>query len=1484
MPQINRVRVNNVKYNFGTQFYDDFMMRFSCKNTMYDLANGGGKSVLMLLLLQTIIPNCTLDDKQPVEKLFRTNSGSTTIHSLVEWKLDSCDVKNGYKYMTCGFCARKGREHSEDETEGSEGTKDTKSNESASIDYFNYCIFYREFGDNDIKNLPLTTGNERITYNGLKNYLKELEKRDFGVQVKVFERKGDYQSFINDYGIFESHWEIIRGINKTEGHVRTYFENTYKTTRKVVEDLLIEEIIEKSYNNRIRGGNNDDEMAKTLLDIKDKLMELAKRREDIEKYDRQIEFIKSFADKMVNFKKIYERKEAAKNMLIYFLSKAKAQVAMQDALMKEISELNETLREKLLLEEKCIDVSSIAIEQIELRNIRTIVDELNRKLSMLSKEYEEKKKEITLAQTAIDYKEYLEHERTLNTLTEYMENCHKNREDITSEAAELASAKYSFFTINKENIGCKLEEARASFAKASQDYEEYLNKNDATKAKIDSSNGILSEVERQINELESDVSKAMKGASILVSENASQELIQLEKVKNELEEKKKSFLIEQDEISHKKEYCINNIALNDADIKCLQKDIENIKNEVSKKRKTEEQIKALKSVYGENDKNKLICVVEKVYDEILRKKTELTGLIRQNNEFVDMIASGTIVCADNISKLLEYLESRYENQVVSGADFLMNQSKAARTKLLNKYPFLAYSVIAKENYEYIIKDKNISNFDNKGIAFIIDAKSLCEEDNQSSDCFVTDGIFAACRNLSFIYDEAGKQAKLKSVAEENDRLKAELAKFDDRMLVVREDYQKIKEYVDLGEMALEHNEEELKRMQDEVDKLTQKKDNMTRLIENFKAREDDILALKASIKDKSDELFEQMNNLKLIVNLNQKLDEAVYKKNELIKQIEALAKEKKRDEEILFTKEGQKNELRAQTAAFEDELEGIKKEWEMEYETFYIPKTIVSDLNLKLSEADVDAKFGALKRLIMEEMGDLSDKERLMENCRANMKRIEHNMEYRLVTLEMAQKLHSSGELISKKHGEIIELMKEQDEINSKIKQLEAELSGASTQLNRLEGSISHAENNIIEKYGSYERMEIPNPVAYKKQHMAQVDEINAQLSESLKREKECMKLSTSCLLMEKDLEKIVKSMGMDPEMVAAGIECEEKIDAMEYEKLSKKLEELLKEEAKQRDSFIKDKENLCDKLNACEGYEISMELKRSIEIPGNKEGVDTLVDGLLQTCECIALEKERISRGIEDMELIKDNFENRCVQICTNIRAELDRLPKLSKITLDDEIIPIVSLSIPYVKEEIYKDRMNRYINAIVSAAENFKTTEEKLKYIKSRLTWKRLFSVIVTDMDSIKLNLYKRERIKEQSRYLRYEEAVGSTGQSQGIYIQFLVSIINYIASINAGGKETAVIGKTIFIDNPFGAAKDVYIWEPIFKMLKTNHVQLIVPARGATPAITGRFDVNYILGQKLVNGKQQTVVVDYTSQVTESELEYERLSFSQESFDFV
>ena len=57
-------------------------------------------------------------------------------------------------------------------------------------------------------------------------------------------------------------------------------------------------------------------MAKTLLDIKDKLIELAKRREDINVYDEQIALLNDFADRLESFKNIFSDKHATEEKLI----------------------------------------------------------------------------------------------------------------------------------------------------------------------------------------------------------------------------------------------------------------------------------------------------------------------------------------------------------------------------------------------------------------------------------------------------------------------------------------------------------------------------------------------------------------------------------------------------------------------------------------------------------------------------------------------------------------------------------------------------------------------------------------------------------------------------------------------------------------------------------------------------------------------------------------------------------------------------------------------------------------------------------------------------------------------------------------------------------------------------------------------------------------------------------------------------------------
>ena len=313
-------------------------------------------------------------------------------------------------------------------------------------------------------------------------------------------------------------------------------------------------------------------------------------------------------------------------------------------------------------------------------------------------------------------------------------------------------------------------------------------------------------------------------------------------------------------------------------------------------------------------------------------------------------------------------------------------------------------------------------------------------------------------------------------------------------------------------------------------------------------------------------------------------------------------------------------------------------------------------------------------------------------------------------------------------------------------------------------------------------------------------------------------------------------------------------------------------------------KQQTANSLMELKAFELAEVIQKDVTLPKNLGEMAELSDSLKDMVGFIELEQERVEQGMKDMELIKSSFENQCIRRCQDVRTELERLPKLSGITLDGENIQMISLSVPYVPDEQVPAKMAEYIDNIVKNADKYDTFTDRMKYIRNQLSLKRLFSVIVKDMNAIRLNLYKRERITDQSRYLRYEEAVGSTGQSQGIYIQFLIAIINYIANIHSVNSDNTELGKVIFIDNPFGAAKDIYIWEPIFEMLKTNNVQLIVPARGVTPAINGRFDVNYILGQKMVDGKQQTVVIDYRSQVEKTEVEYKKVEFTQNSFDFI
>lgn len=1506
MPQINRIRVNNVKYNFGTQFYDDFMMNFNCKNTIYDLANGGGKSLLMLLLLQNVIPNCTLDEKQPVEKLFRSDSGNTVIHSLVEWKLDNCYRENGYKYMTTGFCARKGHNGSDNGADSeSKPVKDVKNNideqavsdetkiSSANIEYFNYCIFYREFGDNDIKNLPLVSNNERITYNGLKAYLRDLEKKDFNVSVRIFDRKGEYQSFISRYGLYESEWEIIRGINKTEGHVRTYFESNYRTSRKVVEDLFIEEIIQKSFNNKLTIENDEGKMAKTLFDIKDKLMELSKKHSRLDNYDKQQIAIDEFAEYVASYNDMFEKKNELKKTLLGMFGSCSVQLSLKKQEQEKIKSQIEKIGQNIIQEQKNILTAEVMCEQKEADELKNTLQVKEREKSQCMSEFDSLRKKLILMESANDYRDYKKYSAEADVVTQTINNVMADQQDVVNKLKEIASLYRPLYEKELEELKKKYSD---SLRKSYDIKEEYTTKENMFSSlkeeEIRTESRILFTGE-DIKEAEKRLAGVMPKTGILVAENTPEELIRIKALLEDKSLELSRAVDKKIEIICGIEECNMNMAGIEAADEMLEQQRLDCREKLKEIQEDKNKSEELKKIYKKSDINELANVILDTFKSMDNDRNNVQNKIKQLEKFSKDARQRLYVCDDPLrNKLKKYLENQYGNDVIEGHLWFEELSPAQKRDVYKRAPFVEYSFIIREDFERVRNDKVLENFERGAYAVPIMSEQILMDTRAEVN---KEHVIFAMKNMDFLRDEGKLEAELRAVNEEIAGARLNLEKISDRCSIVWDDYLFItaviaKNSVHGGLSSIDDIEKQLGENKEEKQKL---EDKLESLKEQLNEKEAFIL----SVQNQTEDLKQCLDSLKTAVDLYEDIS-GMYKKLDEYKSKASLIKENAEQ------KQAQLNEKKAEYESACRICEELKarcdeaeKKWNELYKPYYDSSLRLDSIDgyaeMKCADSDeydiekLENKFKGLKAVIDTRGTDIADKKALVMHYQASMEKCIKAIEYRGITLEETRDFVEETMITAYEPHQLSQVKEQLNLFEQKKYAIQQEADAQAALLNRLLGSISHGIGQIKEKYGEFETFECNNPDSFIKQHKDEVVNLKNNMETLKNQELSAKKNVNELVICRKDLERIVSNAGIDisdAQEFQDTSETAQKMDISGYEDTAKEFESLLKLEYKKYDEFEKYKKLLMDKLIKFDSSELAREVELSVRMPESVEKADELINNLKETNSFIELEKERISSGIEQMEQIKESFENRCVQTCSNIKNQLDRLSKLSSINMNGEHICIIGLHIPYVKEETYNERMSEYIDETIMIADSFENVEERLRYIRNRLTWKRLFSVIVTDMNSIRINLYKAERIKDQSRYLRYEEAVGSTGQSQGIYIQFLIAVINYISSINASSNENAILGKTIFIDNPFGAAKDTYIWEPIFKLLKVNHVQLIVPARGATPAITGRFDVNYILGQKLAGNRIQTVVVDYFSNTDSTQLEYTRLDYEQVSFDFV
>lgn len=240
MPQISRIRIVNFQYNNGKRLIPDELydlsvlsddQRNACANTLIALINGGGKTVLVHLMLQPVLPGAKVS-KRRIEDYF--SSASCHCYVLLEWRKDNSPEKllTGISMASSVSTADK--------------AADTAEKRGRSIRYYTFYANYAEDSAAcSIANLPLSWNENGLFVAAEYEYVRKLQNKSGMRDLKCFssehDDKKDWKRILAGYGIYQDEWRrIMEPLNSDEGGMSQFFtQSRFQTADRLINGLFI---------------------------------------------------------------------------------------------------------------------------------------------------------------------------------------------------------------------------------------------------------------------------------------------------------------------------------------------------------------------------------------------------------------------------------------------------------------------------------------------------------------------------------------------------------------------------------------------------------------------------------------------------------------------------------------------------------------------------------------------------------------------------------------------------------------------------------------------------------------------------------------------------------------------------------------------------------------------------------------------------------------------------------------------------------------------------------------------------------------------------------------------------------------------------------------------------------------------------------------------------------------------------------------------
>lgn len=1425
MSKINAVRIVNLNYNNNSIKVNDEIYEFGGESTLMSLRNGGGKTVLVQMLMAPFVNARYRDLKDRKFESYFTSSTPTYI--LVEWMLD-----NNSTYVLTGMGIKK---------QNASADEELKDN----LDIFTFIHEYKEGNEYDIHNFPVTEKTDRgfkvKNFSSMKKIMDELKTDKqyifdyFDLNVDPQRRK--YFDTLKQYNINHREWEsIIRRINLKESGLSDLFQDA-KTVSGLVEKWFLPTVEDKL--------NEREDKIKNFQDIMKKFIYQYKENESKIIRKTGIEEFKAFSSKILNsaeeFRSVKLNTESIKNDIANLHAYIESEIMnlsdeksdLQTKFLNLNEELNEIEYERLSFEYHEIDE--------KLNNLMYEESELQKVINSYEEEIKSTDEDIAIEECARLYQQYKEASKNVQAYENELEIAKAEDAKDSHERDNLGFTLRKLYEDMLENENSKLESKNVEKEDKEKTINELRQNEENLNAMINKVTGEKSEFKAKIEFYNREEDNFNKKYNKFLKRNIMGEYdeVLLNAYNKDFDGRYKKIQDEYTGIIKKQEEIRRRLPekrkeLEDAKVNKsrFESELTHIKEKIATMEKSIDEIKKI-LLYCSIDDSRIFdneFILKQIKRKIETLKTEESLL---NKELDGLDKEKKMYETGRNVRLSREIEDRLEvlniNRVF-GLEWLKKQNLSLKQKedLISKNPFLPYSLIMSRDNLDKLKSEEAKVFTSFPLP-IIEKEKL--EDNL--DVIVANDVYTL-GNVSFLIAFNRKILNGEELKKLIEGLSAKIKETEEQIKIKSSEidkYTKDWNRVEVFDIK-KSNIDDIHKKEDEIKfEAENANKNIGILIDEVNSLETDEKRFNSAVKDmdgKINHLEDEKNSFASLLDDYEKYINNKEGYGLKVKELDAAKDDKdkldvsiKKENENLNTINSQINELK-----FTYRLD---KEKSNKYLSYNQGEIINRDME------DIEARFLALSGGIGLKVKELEDiisqfnktfkgyeDELLKKSKEFSLKESQFNFisydEVRVNALKSKNKKNKK-ELDNKKN-EIHDLQIKKNVMDNDRKHKMDEIQALNREMPK--------DKMYINNFDFKERKSIKNgEIDLCKKEIKKTDDYIVNLCSSRDKMSEFAGFEVTD---EKTLEYPLDEVESIREDLKKSYIENIELESEKEEMLSGCCQELSNEERFTKDEFFK---NTIDILQ---------------EIKNNPDDViktlETVNDVHVKMLNQLETDLSKID---EEKKNIVDMFYDYVEQVFEHI----GRIDDNSSININGRYLKMLNIKQPEweEREEQYRLLSKDFVeNIIKSCLDELSSGHNIEELLSKEITTKKLYDNIA-GISEIEIKLYKIEASKQiPISWNQVSENSGGEGFLSAFVI--LTSLLSYMRKEESDIFKNSEEGKVIIMDNPFAQTNAEHLLKPLMEIAKKNNTQLICFTGLGGDSIYNRFDNIYVLN--LVDSK--------------------------------